>query len=160
MQALEQRLELKQLQEFLTKLGAKGDMYVWFAGKNEETSGTIDIRQDLLVVPNVELGELEPLLQKFNTEEEKQIERMLQRMETLVKEAYDNVTMDVELSRRAWTTLGNVMVASHNEDTVKHTLRRMNELGLSPTENKVYFGQLLGMCDQISFPLGEKYMHE
>lgn len=33
---------------------------------------------------------------------------------------------------------------------------RMNELGLLPTENKVYFGQLLGMCDQISFPLGEE----
>lgn len=32
----------------------------------------------------------------------------------------------------------------------------MNELGLIPTENKVYFGQLLGMCDQISFPLGKK----
>lgn len=31
---------------------------------------------------------------------------------------------------------------------------RMNEMRLSPTENKVYFGQLLGMCDQISFPLG------
>lgn len=31
---------------------------------------------------------------------------------------------------------------------------RMNEMDLSPTENKVYFGQLLGMCDQISFPLG------
>lgn len=30
----------------------------------------------------------------------------------------------------------------------------MNEMGLLPTENKVYFGQLLGMCDQISFPLG------
>lgn len=31
----------------------------------------------------------------------------------------------------------------------------MNEMSLSPTENKVYFGQLLGMCDQISFPLGQ-----
>lgn len=37
---------------------------------------------------------------------------------------------------------------------------RMNELGLLPTENKVYFGQLLGMCDQISFPLGEKNAHK
>lgn len=33
---------------------------------------------------------------------------------------------------------------------------RMNELGLLPAENKVFFGQLLGMCDQISFPLGEE----
>uniref|UniRef100_A0A3Q0SWS9 Proline dehydrogenase n=1 Tax=Amphilophus citrinellus TaxID=61819 RepID=A0A3Q0SWS9_AMPCI len=125
-----------------------------------------------------------------------------------LKEAYDNVTMDVELSRRegwhfaaklvrgaymyqereraeeigyedpinpdyestnrmyhrcldyvldeiALNRKANVMVASHNEDTVKHTLTRMNELGLIPTENKVYFGQLLGMCDQISFPLGQ-----
>lgn len=31
----------------------------------------------------------------------------------------------------------------------------MEELGLHPTDRQVYFGQLLGMCDQISFPLGE-----
>ncbi|KAL7392668.1 hypothetical protein ABVT39_028065 [Epinephelus coioides] len=268
-EALEQRLELKQMQEFLTKLGAKGDFYGWFTGKEEESSGTIDLLDwnsliddrtkisDLLVVPNVELGELEPLLEKFTEEEEKQMKRMLQRMDVLakhavengvrlmvdaeqtyfqpaisrltlemqriynkekpvifntyqcyLKEAYDNVTMDVELSRRegwgfaaklvrgaymyqererakdigyedpinpdyestnimyhrcldyvldeiALNRNANVMVASHNEDTVKHTLRRMNELGLLPTENKVYFGQLLGMCDQISFPLGQ-----
>ncbi|MEQ2222971.1 hypothetical protein ILYODFUR_031984 [Ilyodon furcidens] len=57
---------------------------------------------------------------------------------------------EIALNRKA-----NVMVASHNEDTIKHTLIRMNELGLLPTENKVFFGQLLGMCDQISFPLGQ-----
>ncbi|RVE65803.1 hypothetical protein OJAV_G00120090 [Oryzias javanicus] len=125
-----------------------------------------------------------------------------------LKEAYDNVTLDVELSRREGWYFGaklvrgaymyqeraraqeigyedpinpdyeatnrmyhkcldyvleeiehsrkaNVMVATHNEDTVKFTLEKMNEMGLSPTENKVYFGQLLGMCDQISFPLGQ-----
>ncbi|XP_067426258.1 proline dehydrogenase 1, mitochondrial [Thunnus thynnus] len=269
MEALGQRLELKQMQEFLTKLGAKGDFYGWFTGREEESSGTIDMLDwnsliddrttisDLLVVPNVELGELEPLLGEFTIEEEKQMKRMLQRMDVLakhalengvrlmvdaeqtylqpaisrvtlemqriynkdkpvifntyqcyLKEAYDNVTMDVELSRRegwhfaaklvrgaymyqereraeeigyedpinpdyestnrmyhrcldyvldeiALKRNANVMVASHNEDTVKHTLRRMNELGLLPRENKVYFGQLLGMCDQISFPLGQ-----
>lgn len=32
---------------------------------------------------------------------------------------------------------------------------RMEELGLHPADRQVYFGQLLGMCDQISFPLGE-----
>ncbi|XP_078682099.1 proline dehydrogenase 1, mitochondrial-like [Branchiostoma floridae x Branchiostoma belcheri] len=49
----------------------------------------------------------------------------------------------------------NVMVASHNEDTVKHTVQRMRELNISPADQTVYFGQLLGMCDQVSFPLGQ-----
>ncbi|TNN39467.1 Proline dehydrogenase 1, mitochondrial [Liparis tanakae] len=65
-EALEQRLELKPLQEFLTKLGAEGDMYGWFNGKKEGSPGTIDVLDwnsliddrtrisDLLVVPNVE----------------------------------------------------------------------------------------------------------
>lgn len=34
-------------------------------------------------------------------------------------------------------------------------VHRMEELGLHPADCQVYFGQLLGMCDQISFPLGE-----
>uniref|UniRef100_A0AAR2JTL1 Proline dehydrogenase n=1 Tax=Pygocentrus nattereri TaxID=42514 RepID=A0AAR2JTL1_PYGNA len=62
----------------------------------------------------------------------------------------DHVLEEIERNRKA-----NVMVASHNTDTVKHTLRRMEEMGLAPTDKKVYFGQLLGMCDQISFPLGQ-----
>ncbi|XP_061436808.1 proline dehydrogenase 1, mitochondrial-like isoform X2 [Lethenteron reissneri] len=47
------------------------------------------------------------------------------------------------------------MVASHNEGTVRHTLNRMLELQVSPSAGRVYFGQLLGMCDHISFALGE-----
>ncbi|XP_078107446.1 proline dehydrogenase 1, mitochondrial isoform X2 [Sander vitreus] len=102
MEALEQRLELTQLQEFLTKLGAKGDLYGWFTGSKEKSLGTIDMLDwnsliddrtkisDLLVVPNVELGDLEPLLEKFTTEEEKQMKRMLQRMDILVKHAIEN----------------------------------------------------------------------
>uniref|UniRef100_A0A8C5GR11 Proline dehydrogenase n=1 Tax=Gouania willdenowi TaxID=441366 RepID=A0A8C5GR11_GOUWI len=211
----------------------------------------------LLVVPNVELGELEPLLKRFTQEEEEQMRRIFQRMEILgmhaqengvrlmvdaeqtyfqpaisrltlemqrifnttkpiifntyqcyLKDAYENITRDVQLSKRegwcfaaklvrgaymyqereraeemgyedpinadyestnrmyhrcldyvldeiALNRKANVMVASHNEDTIKHTLKRMNELRVLPKENKVYFGQLLGMCDQISFPLGQ-----
>ncbi|KAK2872347.1 hypothetical protein Q8A67_022244 [Cirrhinus molitorella] len=271
MAILEQKLELEQLQDSLIKLGvgAKSDIENWFTGEKLGSSGTIDLLDwnslindrtkisNLLVVPNMESGHLEPLLSKFTDEEEKQMKRMLQRMDVLakhavengvrlmvdaeqtyfqpaisrltlemqrifnrempnifntyqcyLKEAYENVSVDVELSRReGWyfgaklvrgaymyqersraaeigyedpinpdydatnrmyhtcleyileeinhNRMANVMVASHNEDTVKFTLEKMNEMNLSPTENKVYFGQLLGMCDQISFPLGQ-----
>uniref|UniRef100_A0A6Q2Y442 Proline dehydrogenase n=1 Tax=Esox lucius TaxID=8010 RepID=A0A6Q2Y442_ESOLU len=271
MDALEQKLELGQLKESLTKLGVgnKDDIENWFTGEKLGSSGTIDLLDwnslindrtsisNLLVIPNYETGQLEPLLSKFTVEEEKQMKRMLQRVDVLakhavgngvrlmvdaeqtyfqpaisrltlemqrifnrekpiifntyqcyLKEAYDNVSVDVELSRREGWYFGaklvrgaymyqersrakeigyedpinpdyeatnrmyhkclefvleeinqnrkaNVMVASHNEDTVKFTLEKMNEMGLCPTENKVYFGQLLGMCDQISFPLGQ-----
>ncbi|TKS84479.1 Proline dehydrogenase 1, mitochondrial [Collichthys lucidus] len=271
MMVLEQKLELEQLKESLTKMGvgAKDDIENWFTGEKLGLSGTIDLLDwnslindttkisSLLMVPNLETRQLEPLLNKFTAEEEKQMKRMLQRVDVLakhamengvrlmvdaeqtyfqpaisrltlemqrifnrekpiifntyqcyLKEAYENVTMDIELSRREGWYFGaklvrgaymyqerdrakeigyedpinpdyeatnrmyhkcleyvleeiehsrkaNIMVASHNEDTVKFTLEKMNEMGLSPTENKVYFGQLLGMCDQISFPLGQ-----
>uniref|UniRef100_A0A673YUD2 Proline dehydrogenase n=1 Tax=Salmo trutta TaxID=8032 RepID=A0A673YUD2_SALTR len=269
MEALEQRLELQPLQVYRTHRPLTTTIFDLLKAVSLCPCRTIDRLDwnsliddrikisDLLVVPNLETGQLEPLLNKFTEEEEKQMKRMLQRLDVLanhaeehsvrlmvdaeqtyfqpaistltvemqriynrgkpvifntyqcyLKEAYDIVTMDVELSRREGWFFGaklvrgaymyqersraeeigyedpinpdyettnimyhkcldyildeiglnrnaNVMVASHNEDTVKHTLRRMNELGLTPTENKVYFGQLLGMCDQISFPLGQ-----
>ncbi|NWR20354.1 PROD dehydrogenase, partial [Emberiza fucata] len=62
----------------------------------------------------------------------------------------DYVLEEIKQRRKA-----SVMVATHNEDTVKFTLRRMMELGIHPSDKKVCFGQLLGMCDQITFPLGQ-----
>lgn len=269
--AVEIELEVGKLQESLAKLGiaTKDEIHNWFTGENLGLSGTMDLLDwnslidsrtkisKLLLVPNLQSGQVEPLLSRFTEEEDLQMKRMLQRMDVLakkaletgvrlmvdaeqtyfqpaisrltlemqrkfnkdnpiifntyqcyLKEAYDNVTADVELSRREGWHFGaklvrgaymqqerdraaevgyedpinptyektnemyhrcldyvleeirhnrkaNVMVASHNEDTVKFTLKRMNELGIYPEENKVYFGQLLGMCDQISFPLGQ-----
>ncbi|KAI4816981.1 hypothetical protein KUCAC02_009277 [Chaenocephalus aceratus] len=271
MKVLEQKLELEQLKESLIEMGvgAKDDIENWITGEKLGLSGTLDLLDwnslindttsisNLLMVPNLETGHLEPLMKKFTAEEESQMKRMLQRVDVLakhamengvrlmvdaeqtyfqpaisrlalemqrkfnrekpiifntyqcyLKDAYDNVTVDVELSRREGWYFGaklvrgaymyqerdrakeigyedpinpdyeatnrmyhkcleyvleeidhsrkaNVMVATHNEDTVKYTLEKMNEMGLSPAENKVYFGQLLGMCDQISFPLGQ-----
>ncbi|XP_051981181.1 proline dehydrogenase 1, mitochondrial-like [Xyrauchen texanus] len=268
-EVLEQKLDLVQLQACLARLGAQGNILSWFSDGHSHSSGSVDMLDwnslidertkifDLLVVPNLQTGQLEPLLCKFTEEEEKQMKRMIQRLDILakyavengvrlmvdaeqtyfqpainrltvemqrifnrdksvifntyqcyLKEAFDNVSMDVELSRREGWFFGaklvrgaymyqersraadigyedpinpdyettnimyhrcldyvleeiernkraNVMVASHNLDTVKHTLRRMNEMGLAPTDKKVYFGQLLGMCDQISFPLAQ-----
>ncbi|XP_051749927.1 proline dehydrogenase 1, mitochondrial isoform X3 [Ctenopharyngodon idella] len=219
-EVLEQKLDLEQLQTCLARLGAQGNIQSCFSDGRLHSSGMVDMLDwnslidertkisDLLVVPNLQTGQLEPLLSKFTKEEERQMKRMLQRLDVLAKEAFDNVSMDVELSRREGWCFGaklvrgaymyqersraaeigyedpinpdyectnrmyhrcldyvleeieqnkkaNVMVASHNLDTVKHTLRRMNEMGLAPTDKKVYFGQLLGMCDQISFPLAQ-----
>lgn len=49
----------------------------------------------------------------------------------------------------------NLIVASHNEKSVKHAVRRMDELAIPRDAGTVCFGQLLGMCDQVSLTLGE-----
>ncbi|XP_029777182.1 proline dehydrogenase 1, mitochondrial isoform X2 [Suricata suricatta] len=269
--AMDMKLEVAVLQESVAKMGiaSRTEIESWFTAETLGMSGTLDLldwnslidsRTELskhLVVPNMQTGQLEPLLSQFTEEEELQMTRMLQRMDVLakkatevgvrlmvdaeqtyfqpaisrltlemqrkfntekplifntyqcyLKDAYDNVTLDVELARREGWCFGaklvrgaymaqeraraaeigyedpinptyeatnamyhrclnyvleelkhnaraKVMVASHNEDTVRFTLRRMEELGLHPADRQVYFGQLLGMCDQISFPLGQ-----
>ncbi|KAM6165753.1 proline dehydrogenase 1, mitochondrial [Erethizon dorsatum] len=269
--AMDTKLEVAALQESVMKMGiaSRAEIEDWFTPETLGVSGTVDVldwsslinsRTRLsrhLVVPNMQTGQLEPLLSQFTEEEELQMTRMLQRMDVLakkamevgvrlmvdaeqtyfqpaisrltlemqrkfnvekplifntyqcyLKDAYDNVTLDVELARREGWCFGaklvrgaymdqeraraseigyedpinptyeatntmyhrclnyvleelkhnskaKVMVASHNEDTVRFTLRRMEELDLHPADHQVYFGQLLGMCDQISFPLGQ-----
>jgi proline dehydrogenase len=48
-----------------------------------------------------------------------------------------------------------IMVASHNEDTVRFAIEKMKEIGISPEDKVLCFGQLLGMCDYITMPLGQ-----
>nr|CCA23007.1 proline oxidase putative [Albugo laibachii Nc14] len=59
--------------------------------------------------------------------------------------------------------LASFMVASHNEDSVRYTIQRMKELEIDRKGPKiidgkvgggVYFGQLFGMCDHVSYMLG------
>ncbi|XP_068679728.1 proline dehydrogenase 1, mitochondrial-like isoform X1 [Montipora foliosa] len=50
----------------------------------------------------------------------------------------------------------NVLVATHNENSIVVAVKRMHELGISPEEKRVFFGQLLGMSDPISFTLGKE----
>uniref|UniRef100_A0AAV1VBL8 Proline dehydrogenase n=1 Tax=Peronospora matthiolae TaxID=2874970 RepID=A0AAV1VBL8_9STRA len=50
--------------------------------------------------------------------------------------------------------LASFMVASHNEQSVINTVQQMQDIGISRATGGVYFGQLLGMCDHVSYTLG------
>lgn len=47
-----------------------------------------------------------------------------------------------------------IMIASHNQRSVELAIETMDKLKLPPSSG-VYFGQLLGMSDHISFSLGK-----
>lgn len=51
--------------------------------------------------------------------------------------------------------LVKIMVASHNEDTIRFALEEMLRGGVGPEDGVISFGQLYGMCDYITFPLGQ-----
>lgn len=46
------------------------------------------------------------------------------------------------------------MVASHNQESIEKATQLMHELDLPPRESPVYFGQLLGMADPLTYVLG------
>lgn len=52
-----------------------------------------------------------------------------------------------------------IMVASHNEDTVRFAIEKMKEYGIEPSDKVICFGQLLAMCDYITFPLGKCFQN-
>ncbi|TYZ59638.1 hypothetical protein PybrP1_003752 [[Pythium] brassicae (nom. inval.)] len=54
----------------------------------------------------------------------------------------------------AHNAIASFMVASHNEDSVKKTVALMAAHGVDRQRGGVYFGQLLGMCDHVSYTLG------
>ena len=45
------------------------------------------------------------------------------------------------------------MIASHNQESIELAISAMRSEGLKPSDT-VYFGQLLGMADHLTFTLG------
>ncbi|KAI8360062.1 FAD-linked oxidoreductase-like protein [Mortierella sp. GBAus27b] len=76
------------------------------------------------------------------------LEKMVQQKK-LIKDSDNGSSLSLK------TTPVVLFVASHNKDSVIRTCERMQELDLSPQSGLVMFGQLMGMCDQISFTLGQ-----
>ncbi|XP_066521723.1 hydroxyproline dehydrogenase isoform X2 [Hoplias malabaricus] len=49
-----------------------------------------------------------------------------------------------------------IIVATHNEESVRKAVTRMVELGIDRDGGSVCFGQLLGMCDHVSLTLAQQ----
>ena len=47
-----------------------------------------------------------------------------------------------------------VMIATHNQKSIERAVSLMHELSIEPRKSGVYFGQLLGMADHLTFILG------
>lgn len=48
-----------------------------------------------------------------------------------------------------------VMVATHNQESIEYVTRRMDDMLIDARAGGVYFGQLLGMADHLSLVLGQ-----
>ncbi|KAK9832214.1 hypothetical protein WJX74_003223 [Apatococcus lobatus] len=59
-----------------------------------------------------------------------------------------------QLMQKAGQSNVEMMVASHNQQSIEKAVALMQQLGISPSDNGVYFGQLYGMSDHLSFTLG------
>lgn len=46
-----------------------------------------------------------------------------------------------------------LMIATHNQASIERAVDHMTAMGIQPHDG-VYFGQLLGMADQLSYTLG------
>ena len=49
----------------------------------------------------------------------------------------------------------SVFVASHNKETVHRALELMNQYNIPASDNRVSFGQLMGMADHLTLPLAQ-----
>lgn len=73
----------------------------------------------------------------------------------LTHQCYDAV---VEyLMRYRWQNgcRSEIMIATHNQRSIEKAVDLMKQLGLEPHDQSVFFAQLYGMRDNLSFPLGE-----
>ncbi|WP_234735920.1 proline dehydrogenase family protein [Tellurirhabdus bombi] len=71
----------------------------------------------------------------------------------LTKEDTDrdfNLAIDFCLENR---TIVSICLGTHNEYSCQYCVQRMEELGIAPGDSHIWFAQLLGMSDNISFNL-------
>jgi len=67
---------------------------------------------------------------------------------------YDKSLKYVLTHRAKHGTNSEIMLGTHNQESIEHTIRMMKKLDISPSSSCIHFAQLLGMCDNLTFPLG------
>ncbi|KAI3379515.1 hypothetical protein SNEBB_010045 [Seison nebaliae] len=72
---------------------------------------------------------------------------------TLNYETVFNTCIDAICNRQLGKV--SVMCATHNSKSVEDAIMRMKECGIGPNDKIICFGQLYGMCDHISYTLGQ-----
>ncbi|KAG0376451.1 hypothetical protein BGX24_007736 [Mortierella sp. AD032] len=106
-----------------------------------------------------ELGLGDPIcdgIEATHTSYNSGVDFMLGAMTRQKQKLITSAAQDEESSALSLKTSPVVLfVASHNKDSVIRTCERMQELDLAPQSGLVMFGQLMGMCDQISYTLGQ-----
>lgn len=75
-----------------------------------------------------------------------------------IQATHDNYNSAVSevISRIARGDDVEVMMASHNQDSIVHAVKCMHDHNLNPKSSGVYFGQLLGMSDNLTFCLADQ----
>jgi len=72
-----------------------------------------------------------------------------------IKETHDNYN-HIMYMMLLNNSICDVLIASHNEESIKKAVSYMSSLGINRNGNGVYFGQLFGMSDHVSFALGRE----
>lgn len=68
--------------------------------------------------------------------------------------SYDeNIRYLLEKSKQTSNSI-EIMVASHNQDSIQRAVAIMNELGIDRTGSTICFAQLYGMMDHVTYGLG------
>lgn len=100
-----------------------------------------------------EMGYEDPINESFEATSrmyERTLAYLMDEIERELRFAQSSKASSPNNSRRI-----SIMVASHNEDAVRFTLEQMKKKNIEPSDRVICFGQLYGMCDHVSFMLGQ-----